>query len=583
MSGDNLETVKRKQQLLFGPVRDFYSSELSNRVDESGDVGGEVINRILLNPDIVEDSLPNPSEWRNASFVPDKKNASKRYYNLRDSVIDIQASAKLARNLSRPGPPLLVYRREASIYGLSQRQWMLSAQMMLSTIDQSVAAGESMLRRSFGGFYVPLLADFKRVMNTENKSLASLTSAGITVQGYREDGYEPSEIEKEAIRKRLEAVNKEIETGAFGAVYRGLPYGDYAWNRSVAIRVQRIRPSSLINEGKRNEWMLDARLMLYACHVFDEYRLSKPELNNFCPAFYSGRIGIGASKDPASIELVTVHAYWDGTLDKAILFDGSTEPLIKIRSAANPVDKQSLVLAEIERIWRVLKSLERFAVGMLALGDGSIGKSLIVHGDLKMNNVVVAGPSYVMGAIDFGMTAFYGLNESNKGEPPQRTMRSEIFRYNTPNRFDGFLDFAYLRYTTRVQLLLWAEQMYRVTQGTPIFSSVKDEMRKVVMHIPFLSVLSLDLYHYYLDEHASKVERRWIYPPGVAMKGHDVLTPFSVLTGIQTARNGFYECEFDLVNFLRPMNSGTMTLVRDEKERWVRYKRILESRKNGML
>jgi len=329
--------------------------------------------------------------------------------------------------------------------------------------------------------------------------------------------------------------------------------------------------------------MFDARLMLYACHVFNEYRLSKPERNNFCPAFYSGKIGINASKDDASLELVTVHAYWDGTLDKAILFDGSTEIPIKIRDAKNPITKVDLIRAEIDRVWKVLNSLEVFAFNMLALGDGSIGNSLIVHGDLKMNNVVVAGPNYIMGVIDLGMTAFYGLDESKDGHPPLRTMRSGIFRYNTPNRFDGFLDFAYLRYTTRAQLFLWMEQMVRLMENPEIFKLVVEKMWEIVVHIPFLNILSLDLYHYYLQAIVSNGDKRWIYPRGVDMKRHDILTPFKRITKLDPEKNGFYECEFALVNYLRPVSTGTMNLVSDEKERWNRYKNILERRRRGDL
>jgi hypothetical protein len=64
--------------------------------------------------------------------------------------------------------------------------------------------------------------------------------------------------------------------------------------------------------------------------------------------------------------LVTVHAYWDGTLDKAILFDGSTEIPIKIRDAKNPITKVDLIRAEIDRRMKVLNSLEVFAFNMLA-------------------------------------------------------------------------------------------------------------------------------------------------------------------------------------------------------------------------
>ena len=581
MSGDGPQVVKNKQRLLFGPIYDFYISELVRAHDNTNDRGGIVINRILLNPDITEDKLPYPDEWGSPKFDPTNETVGKRLYALRDSVIDFRASAELPENRSRGGAPILLYRRDAARgYGLSRRQHGLAAQLLLRSLDQTVESGVSMVMRAFGNFYVPAVSDFKKVAST-GQSTASSNVAILSLHGFG-DGKPPSDIEKAATAQRLAELNKDLATGAFGAVYRGLPYGDYAWNRSVAIRIQRIRPSIADNETPRNYWMLDARLMLYVCHIFETYRVSKPERNNFCPAFYSGKIGIVDNNDAKSLQLVTVHSYWDGTLDRAILFDG--KPVIKeIMDAKNLVSKTNLVTSEIARIWKILNSLERFAVAMLALGDGSIGESRIVHGDLKMNNVVLFGPNYTMGVIDFGMTAIYSMDESNKGGPPQRELRSEFFKFNTPHRFDGFLDFAYLRYTTRAQLMLWAEQMYLVTSSTPIWATVKSELMKIVMHVPFINILSIPLYHYYLSEYASKPGTGWIYTRGVDMTKHNIKGPFEQITGIQINGTGFYECEDGLINSISPIDAGQAAYAKVPNTRWEVYKTVLKNRNEGRL
>lgn len=558
MSGGGVpKAILWRQNLLFGKARDAYIKELARGGGDTRDSDGTVVDRFFFAPDVEEDQLPDATQWSNRNFVPDDSTAGKRFYDLRDSVIDFRGSAALPVNINRDGPPVLLYRRNSNGgYGLTLRQQTVSAQVLLRTLDESVSSGFSFAPRVFGGFYAPFVADFKKVAST-GQSTATSNMTVLSLHGFAE-GREPTETEKAATLERLKELNRDLQSGSFGAVYRGVPYGDVGWSRSVAIRVQGIRPTVANQRNGLDKWLHDARLMLYVCHIFEEYRVSRPQLNNFCPKFYQGLIGVDRSVGPESHRVVTVHAYWDGTLDRAILFNG--RPVVQaILAETNPARKKSLVLAEFARIWKVLDQLDAFAFRMLAIWNGDVGGVRIIHGDLKMNNVVFVGDDYVMGVIDFGMTSFYNKEGTGNGNPPQRVMAPENFRYNTPPFFDGGFDLSYLRYTTRAQLMLWLEQMHPVVARLDSPGVELQQLATIAQHVPFLHLLGLPVYTYYLETYAAQKGSGWIYPQGTEMsrynpqtkktRTHEIRTPLEALTPIRPAKNGFYECEIALVSY----------------------------------
>ena len=568
-----------KEYTSFGVSRDRLVNYLLDKNMDVSAVKADVYQEILSTPDFYESAFPTMEQWKCKSPPDDASETTKMFFVLRDRFVDWDATVRVA--LATRSSQVVMHKGPELGYGRSPSQNRLGGAMLFWSLNAAVRTNFPTLQQGFGNFFIPVLDNFRAVTSTGSSEVVSDRAL---IQ-FNNPGADPDANTVTLAlndRRRVDEMQRGIDAGSYGAVYRGLPIGESGFGRSVAIRVERSKHPAQ-DSGRNTSWIWDGRLMLYICHLFETYRQSDPLLNNFCPRFRNGCISQTWNQDAASarLSLITVHDYWDGTLDTMIMFEGDKDYTAKLRVAPN---KNELVALEIARIKRLSAAIERFAISALAMADGSMGKYRVEHGDFKMNNIVVLrnGEDFILGIIDYGMAALYEI-KTKDGMPPKRVRHSTVAQFNTPDMMDPFLDFSYLRYTIRVYFLRWAHDMLAVA---PENQELVGFVRKLLEYLPFKNVLHLTTYYADVSFYAGVSGRGWIYRHG--MGGTDRNLPSVLQTAFRTQNlpvNDYYSCEAWLLDKARgsPLGTEEQRIAQNRNSRWKLFVGVVEKKKTGTL
>mgnify|MGYP001250006474 CR=1 FL=1 len=511
----------------------------------------EVYEEALFSPDFVETPIPTPEEWGSKMPLANASGSKRRFFDIRERIVDWSKTFQvLERTKEKTLPESLVFRSGAELgYGRSPLQNKLASAVLFWALDAAVRTDFPASLEGYGGYFIPVLKNFEAIRSTGQSEMATRPDVLQEIMP-NDDEAERSKLQASI----LAGTRKKQDAGFYGFIYRGLPFGEYDYRRSVAIRVQRSRFSdSEINTEKGKNWMKDARLYFYICHMFETYRTSSPDRNNFCPAFlHSAIIKQAPSRrippEPLPLLQVTIHDYWDGTLDSVIL-EVKKEPFQEQVRNATDIQKDEIVQREINRIKTLCIEMESFVIQALAMGAGDVGKYRIVHGDFKMNNVVVkvAGDRFLLGIIDFGMVLLLEKNPKAKdgsrlpngtGVPKFVRSFSGTMR-NRSRQLDAFFDFSYFQYTVRHMLIRWV--FFMVTLFGTTNKVLVDFCKKVINYFPCRAVLPLFIYFSDVEQYASRQGTGWILAKGTRSE-YDIQSTFKML-GVTLSSSDYYDVE----------------------------------------
>ncbi|MGE0525443.1 MAG: hypothetical protein AB7P49_00160 [Bdellovibrionales bacterium] len=545
----------------------------------------EVYKEILLTPDFIETPIPTPDEWGKKEVPKGLTGNKRRYFDIRDTIVDWKKTFDVVEFSQKPiGNEALVFRSGAELgYGRSPMQHKFASALLFWALDASVRTNFPSALDGYGNYFIPIVENFKEIRSTGQSEAATNPKV---LKEIMPNVFSEEVGELQAVITKL---RKGVDAGSYGSVFRGLPFNEYDYRRSVAIRVQRSQfGSSEIATLAGKTWMENARLYFFICRMFERYRTSAVEHNNFCPAFrHAAVIQQTSTPSPSSPLLqVTIHDYWDGTLDSVIMEVKAESFKLNFQSAKQP-EKEDIIRREIEKIKTLCLEMESFAIGALAMGAGMVGKYRVVHGDLKMNNVVVkrVGNTFKLGIIDFGMVTLFENEIPNQSSKiPERRRKFSGYRVSS-NMFNPFVDFSYFQYTVRHILFRWVSVMLTVCGTTN--QTLVDFCKKLVVYFPCRSVLPLYIYFSDIETYAARPGAGWIFAFGT-QTSYDLSVDFSKI-GILMRSSDPYQIENTILTDQykkanpRGFDSATKSLGTDITNRWQEFVRILEKKKRNQL